>query len=101
MIPLSCVEINAMVNGTMTGPDVTITSVSTDSRVISAGELFIALKGPNFDGSAFVADVKTKGAAAVVSGGASPQAVSISNNSSSGIRLTAYSGRNRVKTLLR
>jgi UDP-N-acetylmuramoyl-tripeptide--D-alanyl-D-alanine ligase len=66
MIPLSCVEINAMVNGTMTGPDVTITSVSTDSRVISAGELFIALKGPNFDGSAFVADVKAKGAAAVV-----------------------------------
>ncbi|MDP2714758.1 UDP-N-acetylmuramoyl-tripeptide--D-alanyl-D-alanine ligase [Rheinheimera sp.] len=66
MIPLSCVEINAMVNGTMTGPDVSITSVSTDSRVISAGELFIALKGPNFDGSAFVADVKTKGAAAVV-----------------------------------
>ncbi|MGP9799987.1 UDP-N-acetylmuramoyl-tripeptide--D-alanyl-D-alanine ligase [Rheinheimera sp. NSM] len=66
MIPLSCVEINAMVNGTMTGPDVTITSVSTDSRVISAGELFIALKGPNFDGSAFVADVKAKGAAAVI-----------------------------------
>jgi UDP-N-acetylmuramoyl-tripeptide--D-alanyl-D-alanine ligase len=66
MITLSCVEITAMVNGTMTGPDVAITSVSTDSRVISAGELFIALKGPNFDGSVFVAEVKAKGAAAVV-----------------------------------
>jgi UDP-N-acetylmuramoyl-tripeptide--D-alanyl-D-alanine ligase len=34
--------------------------------VISAGELFIALKGPNFDGSAFVAEVQAKGATAVV-----------------------------------
>lgn len=66
MISLSCKEINQILNGEMTGTDVMINSVSTDSRKISPGELFIALKGPNFDGSAFVADVKAKGAVAVV-----------------------------------
>jgi UDP-N-acetylmuramoyl-tripeptide--D-alanyl-D-alanine ligase len=66
MISLTCKEINQILDGVMTGADVLISSVSTDSRNISSGELFIALKGPNFDGSAFVADVKAKGAVAVV-----------------------------------
>ncbi|MBZ9611367.1 UDP-N-acetylmuramoyl-tripeptide--D-alanyl-D-alanine ligase [Rheinheimera maricola] len=66
MINLSCQQINSFLSGTLHGPDQTITSVSTDSRVISNGALFIALKGPNFDGAAFVTDVKAKGAVAVV-----------------------------------
>ena len=66
MISLSCTEICQLLDGTLNGDDVIISSVSTDSRHISAGELFIALKGPNFDGSAFIADVKAKGAVAVV-----------------------------------
>ena len=66
MISLSCKEITQILDGVMSGADVEIKSVSTDSRNISAGDLFIALKGPNFDGSAFIADVKAKGAVAVV-----------------------------------
>jgi UDP-N-acetylmuramoyl-tripeptide--D-alanyl-D-alanine ligase len=66
MIQLSCTEIAHILDGVMTGSDVAVTSVSTDSRSIGSGALFIALKGPNFDGSAFVAAVKAKGAVAVV-----------------------------------
>jgi UDP-N-acetylmuramoyl-tripeptide--D-alanyl-D-alanine ligase len=66
MISLRCSDITEILHGSLHGDDVTVTSVSTDSRSISAGELFIALKGPNFDGTAFVAEVKAKGAIAVV-----------------------------------
>jgi UDP-N-acetylmuramoyl-tripeptide--D-alanyl-D-alanine ligase len=43
-----------------------ITSVTTDSRAIKPGQLFVALKGENFDGHDFVADVAKSGAAGVV-----------------------------------
>ena len=66
MIKLNCAEIALMLDGALTGHNVSISNVSTDSRVIAEHDLFIALKGPNFDGSAFVAEVKEKGAAAVV-----------------------------------
>lgn len=50
-----------------------ITGVSIDSRRISAGDLFFAVRGPNRDGHAFVADALARGAAgAVVAGGAPP-----------------------------
>ncbi len=41
-------------------------SVSTDSRSIGSGGLFVALVGPNFDGHNFLADVQKKGAVAAV-----------------------------------
>jgi UDP-N-acetylmuramoyl-tripeptide--D-alanyl-D-alanine ligase len=40
--------------------------VSTDSRSIGAGELFVALRGERFDGHDFVRDVLARGAAAAV-----------------------------------
>jgi UDP-N-acetylmuramoyl-tripeptide--D-alanyl-D-alanine ligase len=43
--------------------DFAATGVSIDSRTVTAGELFVALQGPNFDGHAFVGDVLAKGAA--------------------------------------
>lgn len=46
--------------------DEAITGVSTDSRSIVAGTVFFALKGPRFDGHAFVRDVLRKGAIAAV-----------------------------------
>lgn len=66
MINLSCYDIAQIVQGRLVGADASITSVSTDSRNISSGQLFIALKGPNFDAADFVADVKAQGAAAVI-----------------------------------
>lgn len=40
--------------------------VSIDSRSVGFGDLFIALRGPNFDGHVFVADALAKGAAAAM-----------------------------------
>ncbi len=42
------------------------TAVSTDTRKVGKGELFIAIKGENFDGHDFVAAAARAGAAAVV-----------------------------------
>jgi UDP-N-acetylmuramoyl-tripeptide--D-alanyl-D-alanine ligase len=41
-------------------------SVSIDSRTVEPGDLFVALKGPNFDGHEFVGEALKKGAAAAV-----------------------------------
>jgi UDP-N-acetylmuramoyl-tripeptide--D-alanyl-D-alanine ligase len=40
--------------------------VSIDSRTVQRGELFVALRGPNHDGHAFVGDALARGAAALV-----------------------------------
>ncbi|HEY4133951.1 MAG TPA: UDP-N-acetylmuramoylalanyl-D-glutamyl-2,6-diaminopimelate--D-alanyl-D-alanine ligase [Alphaproteobacteria bacterium] len=40
--------------------------VSIDSRSVKRGDLFVAIKGPNFDGHAFVAPALAAGAAAAV-----------------------------------
>ena len=44
----------------------TATGVSIDSRTVKPGDLFIALKGPNFDGHAFVEAALAAGAAAAM-----------------------------------
>ncbi|MBZ0273905.1 UDP-N-acetylmuramoyl-tripeptide--D-alanyl-D-alanine ligase [bacterium] len=49
--------------------DLTFDRVSTDSRTIGEGELFVALDGPNFDAADFLADAVEKGAAAVIVAG--------------------------------
>jgi len=40
--------------------------VSTDTRTLQPGNLFIAIKGPNFDGHEFIAQAAAKNAAAVM-----------------------------------
>jgi UDP-N-acetylmuramoyl-tripeptide--D-alanyl-D-alanine ligase len=47
-------------------PDAAVTAVSTDSRTLRAGELFVALRGENFDGHKFVGDVAARGAAGAI-----------------------------------
>jgi len=51
---------------TMTGADVEFTAVSTDTRQLPPGCLFVALRGPRFDGHAFVDQAMQGGAAAVM-----------------------------------
>ena len=45
---------------------VQIDGVSTNSQTVAAGNLFVALSGERFDAHTFLADVATRGAAAVV-----------------------------------
>ncbi len=51
---------------TLVGPDLRFAAVSTDTRTIGAGDLFIALRGENFDGAKFVAGAAQSGAVAAV-----------------------------------
>jgi UDP-N-acetylmuramoyl-tripeptide--D-alanyl-D-alanine ligase len=50
----------------LSGANVCFTSVSTDSRSLEAGQLFIALSGPRFDGHAYLAEVAARGAVAAL-----------------------------------
>jgi UDP-N-acetylmuramoyl-tripeptide--D-alanyl-D-alanine ligase len=52
--------------GRLFGADRTYTGVSTDSRTIGTGELFVALHGPNFNGNDFVEAAAKAGAAGAV-----------------------------------
>ena len=46
--------------------NIEITGISTDTRAIQPGELFIALQGESFDGHIFVRQALEKGAGAVM-----------------------------------
>ncbi|TWB48677.1 UDP-N-acetylmuramoylalanyl-D-glutamyl-2,6-diaminopimelate--D-alanyl-D-alanine ligase [Nitrospirillum viridazoti] len=54
----------AAANGRAQGADWTATGVSINTRTLNPGDLFVALKGPNFDGHAFVEVALQRGAAA-------------------------------------
>lgn len=56
----------AILQARMDGADVAFDAVSTDTRTIGADDLFIALKGENFDGAEFVAGAVQAGAVAAV-----------------------------------
>lgn len=49
-------------NGRLVGADVRFDSVSTDTRTLPAGALFVALKGPNFDGHEYANAALARGA---------------------------------------
>ncbi len=53
-------------HGSLQGCDRNFEGVSTDSRTLKNGELFIALQGPNFDGRDYVGQIHDKGAAGAV-----------------------------------
>ncbi len=50
------------VGGQLVGEDRPYGCVSTDSRTLKPGALFVALRGPNFDGTAFVQAAAAQGA---------------------------------------
>ena len=43
-----------------------VTGITTDSRELFDGDLYIALKGENFDGHSFLSEVSQKGASAAL-----------------------------------
>ena len=50
------------VGGRLIGEDHPYGAVATDSRTLNPGSLFVALRGPNFDGTQFVAAAAQRGA---------------------------------------
>ncbi|MCW8886427.1 MAG: UDP-N-acetylmuramoyl-tripeptide--D-alanyl-D-alanine ligase [Motiliproteus sp.] len=57
MAPLNGIEIRG---------DAQFDNVSTDTRTLKSGDLFVALSGPNFDGNRFVAQAAEAGAVAAI-----------------------------------
>ena len=47
-------------------PDAPVRQVSTDTRTLTRGDCYIALRGPNFDGHNFLDDASQRGASAAV-----------------------------------
>ncbi len=64
MMTLSTIA--SAVNGQLLGADCEVQSVGTDSRAIVSNQLFVALKGENFDGNQFAETAIQQGAAAVL-----------------------------------
>ncbi|HLA33219.1 MAG TPA: UDP-N-acetylmuramoyl-tripeptide--D-alanyl-D-alanine ligase [Pseudomonas sp.] len=59
-------EVAAPLNARVIGADVAFDAVSSDSRAIQPGQLFVALTGPRFDGHDYLAEVAAKGAVAAL-----------------------------------
>ena len=59
-------EFAQQVDGRLEGEDRSFVGISTDSRTLQSGQLYVALRGPNFDGHAFVREVAEAGAAGAV-----------------------------------
>lgn len=66
MIAISLSEIAKITGGQLLGEDAVVTSISTDSRNISHGDLFVALQGDYFDGNEYAAESLEHGAMAVL-----------------------------------
>lgn len=61
-------ELISIVNGQLIkgDPELTVSGISTDSRKIKKGELFLALKGERFDGHQFLNEAVQAGASALL-----------------------------------
>ncbi len=59
-------EVADVLNTSLVGLDSQFEQLSTDSRNITKGELFVALRGDHFDGHRFIDGAVTRGACAVV-----------------------------------
>ena len=68
MNPLSISQIAKLAQAKLETDDenISVERISTDSRTIKKGELFVALRGENFDGHKFVEDVSEKGATGAI-----------------------------------
>ena len=63
---LRLTDIASWVGGRLRGTGVFVESVSTDSRSLTPGALFVALKGERYDAHDFVATARERGATAVL-----------------------------------
>ncbi len=68
MKPLTLQQVAGMAGGRLLhgAPDATVTAVSTDTRTIPPGSLFVALVGERFDAHAFLGTAASQGATAAL-----------------------------------
>jgi len=63
---MKAIDIAAATGAKLSGPEVEFTGVTTDSRAVKQGELFVAFSGGNFDGHNFCAKAIELGATGVL-----------------------------------
>ena len=66
MISLTLSELALAIGGQLIGENLTINAISTDSRALKSGDVFLALQGPNFDGHKFLTQASELGCSAVI-----------------------------------
>ncbi|POW60948.1 UDP-N-acetylmuramoyl-tripeptide--D-alanyl-D-alanine ligase [Candidatus Pantoea alvi] len=66
MIPVSLKTLAEISGGTLHGSDLTLNEVTTDTRKVTPGSLFVALVGERFDAHDFAADAIASGAQALL-----------------------------------
>lgn len=66
MISLKLSSIANSVNGQLLGKDLTVNNLTIDSRALQENDLFLALKGVNFDGHKFVEQAEKAGCSALI-----------------------------------
>ncbi|WP_426369777.1 UDP-N-acetylmuramoyl-tripeptide--D-alanyl-D-alanine ligase [Pseudocolwellia sp. HL-MZ7] len=66
MILLALSSIASAVDGQLVGADLSIDNITTDTRAINKGDLFLAFKGPNFDGHKFIEQAEKSGCSALI-----------------------------------
>jgi UDP-N-acetylmuramoyl-tripeptide--D-alanyl-D-alanine ligase len=62
----SLAQLAHCVRGELRGKDVAVKRISTDTRTLQPGDLFVALSGENFNGNTFVSQAKLNGAIAAI-----------------------------------
>jgi UDP-N-acetylmuramoyl-tripeptide--D-alanyl-D-alanine ligase len=81
---MSLAEAARFAEGRLNGADAQISGVSTDSRSLERGQLFVAIRGERYDGHAFLGVAREKGAAgALIDGrhaGAAPLPVIVADD---------------------
>jgi len=65
MMAMQLSQAAEVLEGRLSGDDVAFRGISTDTRTLAPGSLYIALQGPNFDGHAFIENAREQGAVAV------------------------------------
>ncbi len=91
MRSLALTDIATIVGGRLTGTDVHVGGVTTDSRSASEGDLFVALVGERVDGHEFVEVARRNGAAAALVERETPglPAVVVTNTGAALLRLAS------------
>ena len=64
MMAMSLSQAAQILDARLLGADVTFHGISTDTRTLAEGNLFVALQGPNFDGHDYLAQAQQLGAVA-------------------------------------
>lgn len=66
MKEMACSLIARICGGVCSGEDAVVTGITTDSRQVAPGDLFLALPGDKFDGHSFIGQAIGRGAAAIL-----------------------------------